>query len=212
MAAIHFDGEEEQALSGTAKKGGAASKAGKVVRKACCKLCECITCPLRVMICPIVTAVVLVVSVIVILSVLLGSKETLMQSMSNQLASLQSTALSYISSDANTRLWRRSFASAALPATPWLSFTPGFYGWIDIQQDSFGINLTASAAPAGTVAVLTIRPLAGAVYNISTALTPDQWQSSSQQAPGLLSAWLQGNLLYIVFWSNGVPGWTALII
>jgi hypothetical protein len=103
----------------------------------------------------------------------------------------RSAAVSYFTPAARERLWRRSFAAGA-PTSPWSNALPLASGWIDFQTDSIALNITTSI-PIAQVVLVQLPP-AGTATNVTCA---PAGYSPSLAAPGILVAWLRGDLLYL---------------
>lgn len=190
MATILY-GDEERAVMVEKAPGGS-----KAFRKCCCCCLSCACAPVKTL-WGFAGGLALVVFVGLVLAVvfLADARATAVTTAENAMAVVNgwvATASSYLTPAAKERMWRRAFVVGA-PASPWSEGAALASGWIEFQADAIALNITASAAIAQVVLVQ--RPVSAAVgANVTRA---PLGYSPSLAAPGILAAWLRGDLLYL---------------
>lgn len=169
----------------------------KALRKCCCSCISCACAPVKTL-WGFAGGLALIVFLGLVLAVvfLADARTTAVTTAENAMAVVNSwvaTASSYLTPAAKERMWRRSFVVGA-PASPWSEGAALASGWIEFQPDSVTLNITASSAIVQ--AVLVQRPASATAVSTNVTRAPLGY-SPSLGAPGILAAWLRGDLFYL---------------
>lgn len=172
------------------------SGGSKALRKCCCCCLNCACAPVKTL-WGFAGGLGLVILIGLILAVvfLAQGKATAIAMAENAVAVVndwRAAAVSYLTPAAKERMWRRSFAAGA-PTSPWSTTTTTASGWIEFHDDTIALNITASV---GYEVILVQRSISGGGMATNVTRAPLGY-SASLPAPGILTAWLRGDLLYL---------------